>query len=274
MKLKIRNILKYQFSNPVNYGMQRLRLWPRKDLNQSIINWNIDYVGAKEEAHYNDHHNNRCSLITFMPGVTEITILVRGTVKTANKINRYLKSSEICPSWIYLEKTKFTTPGKAITDFCRFWSPTQLSKIDICNEVAKAIKDEMEYKIGETNVLTTAEESFRKKIGVCQDFTHIFLTCMRQLNIPARYVSGYLRMDESKIQNATHAWAEVFIDKLGWVGFDVANNINVDDQYIILAKGCDYRDANPVNGFQFGSNNNQVTNHIEIKKQRSRNVNQ
>ena len=254
--------------------MQRIRLWPNDDINQSIINWTIDYVDAKEQAHYIDHHDNRCTLITFVPGVTETTICVKGTVNTACKIKRYSKSSEYCPRWIYLEKTKFTTPGKSILDFCRFWYSTELSKIDICNEVAKAIKNEMEYKIGVTDVMTTAEESFKKKIGVCQDFTHIFLACMRQLNIPARYVSGYLRMDETRIQNATHAWAEVFIDDLGWVGFDIVNNISLDDQYIILAKGCDYRDANPVNGFQYGSENNQIINHIEVKKHMKRNGNQ
>ena len=87
MKLKIQNILKYQFSSPVTYGMQRLRLWPYKNANQNVIDWNIDYIGAQEQAQYEDHHNNQCKLITFVRGVTEITIRVRGTVKTAHKIN-------------------------------------------------------------------------------------------------------------------------------------------------------------------------------------------
>ena len=269
MKLTIQNTLTYQFSSPVTYGMQRLRLWPREEIDQHILNWNIDYIGAKEQVHYKDHYGNDCRLITFVPGVNEITIRVRGTVKTKSKQNRLSKPTEICPLWFYQAQTDLTSPGKSIQDFCRFWNSTELLRMDTCKELARAIKNEMEYKIGETDVLTTAEQSFRKKIGVCQDFTHIFLSCMRELNIPARYVSGYLRMDETKIQNATHAWAEVFFNDFGWVGFDIANNIDVDERYIVLAKGCDYHDVNPVNGFQFGSINNEVTNQIEVTMQKN-----
>ena len=194
MKLTIRNKLIYKFSSPVTYGMQRLRLWPRKEVNQHIINWNIDYVGAKKQVHYKDQYGNDCILITFVPGANEIAIRVRGTVKTKCRRNRSSKPTEIFPLWFYQAQTDLTSPGKSILDFCRFWSSTKLSKMDTCKELARAIKNEMEYKIGETDVLTTAEQSFRKKIGVCQDFTHIFLACMRELNIPSRYVSGYLRM--------------------------------------------------------------------------------
>ena len=269
MKLTIQNTLIYQFSSPVTYGMQRLHLWPREEVDQHILNWNIDYIGAKEQVHYKDHFCNDCRLITFVPGVKEITIRVRGTVKTKSKQNRSSKPTEICPLWFYQAQTDLTSPGKSIQDFCRFWHSTELLRMDTCKELARAIKNEMEYKIGETDVLTTAEQSFRKKIGVCQDFTHIFLGCMRELNIPARYVSGYLRMDETKIQNATHAWAEVFFNDFGWVGFDITNDIDVDERYIVLAKGCDYHDVNPVSGFQFGSINNEVTNQIEVKMQKN-----
>ena len=254
--------------------MQRLRLWPYKDLNQSIVNWRIDYVGAKEQAHYKDHHDNQCTLITFVPGITEITILVKGTVKTSFKKNHIPRNNELFPLWLYRTETDLTTPGKSISDFCKLWVSSHLSKIDLCKRVAEAIKNEMDYKSGKTNVLTTAEQSFKKKIGVCQDFAHIFIACMRKLNIPARYVSGYLSMNETKIQFATHAWAEVFIDECGWVSFDIANNMDVDEQYIILAKGCDYRDANPINGFQFGGKNNQVLNQIEVKTYKNRKSNQ
>ena len=75
-------------------------------------------------------------------------------------------------------------------------------------------------------------------------------------------------MDDSNVQAATHAWAEAFIDNLGWVGFDIANNIDIDDRYVVLARGCDYHDANPINGFHFDSANDLVINEIEVKRQR------
>ena len=63
MRLKVQNTIKYQFSNPVSYGMQRLRLWPQKTSDQIVDNWKIDLVGAKEQVNYKDHHDNKCSLI-------------------------------------------------------------------------------------------------------------------------------------------------------------------------------------------------------------------
>ena len=268
MRLKVQNTIKYQFSNPVSYGMQRLRLWPQRTSDQIVGNWKIDLVGAKEQVRYKDHHDNKCSLITFIPHVTEIIIYVKGSIKTGQKKKRTAVYSELCPIWIYRNETVFTTAGKSITDFCQFWSEPQPSKIDLCRKLAEAIKNEMEYKIGQTDVRTSAEQSFKLKSGVCQDFAHIFLACIRHLNIPGRYVSGYLKMDDSNVQAATHAWAEAFIDNLGWVGFDIANNIDIDERYVVLARGCDYHDANPINGFHFDSANDLVINEIEVKRQR------
>ena len=275
MKLEIKNIVKYQFSNPVSYGIQRLRLIPHEAPGQRIVNWNIDYVGAKAQAQYVDHHDNHCTLITFLPDVTEVIIHVNGIVKTHQKKVKYISKKHItCPIWVYKNETNFTTAGRSILNFCRIWYGSSLSKIDLCWQVAEAIKNEMQYQRGETNVLTTAEQAFQKKQGVCQDFTHIFVTCLRHLNFPARYVSGYLKMNGIKIQNATHAWAEVFIDNSGWLGFDLVNDIAVDEKYVKLATGCDYRDATPINGLQFDSQNNIVENQIEVRTQKNRKVDQ
>ena len=132
MRLKIQNLIKYQFSNPVSYGIQRLRLIPRKASNQKIINWNINYVGAKEQTNYKDHHENHCTLITFLPEVTEIIIRVTGIVKT-QKVRKFSsKNSEVCPHWIYKNETTFTTAGESILDFCHLWSKSPLPKIKIC----------------------------------------------------------------------------------------------------------------------------------------------
>ena len=103
--------------------------------------------------------------------------------------------------------------------------------------------------------------------GVCQDFSHILIACMRLLNFPARYVSGYLKINDKIEQEATHAWTEVFVDNLGWVGIDVSNNIAVDENYIVLATGFDYKDAKPIHGLQFESENNTLKTLINIQQQ-------
>jgi transglutaminase-like putative cysteine protease len=91
-----------------------------------------------------------------------------------------------------------------------------------------------------------------KKTGVCQDHAHIFVAAAHALGVPARYISGYLMMEEKIEQAATHAWAEAHIPGLGWVGFDPANEICPDDRYVRVASGLCYKDAAPVSGMRIG----------------------
>jgi transglutaminase-like putative cysteine protease len=93
----------------------------------------------------------------------------------------------------------------------------------------------------------------RQGAGVCQDHAHIFISAARANGIPARYVSGYLMMDDRIDQEATHAWAEAHVEGLGWVGFDVSNGISPDPRYVRVATGSDYRDAAPITGITQGS---------------------
>ena len=149
--------------------------------------------------------------------------------------------------------------------------------LDECKTIAEwvtqlesTLHDYFEYRPQVTTWESNTDEVIDARAGVCQDFAHIFLACMRYLKIPARYVSGYLKMENIKVQDATHAWTEVFLKDLGWVGFDIANNIDIDDKYIALAMGFDYRDTNPVDGFQYNSINERVVNKIKILQQSNR----
>jgi transglutaminase-like putative cysteine protease len=101
-------------------------------------------------------------------------------------------------------------------------------------------------------VETTAEAALALGQGVCQDHAHIFIGAARLLGLPARYVSGYLMMDDRVDQEAGHGWAEAHVAGLGWVGFDVSNAICPDERYVRLATGTDYRDAAPVTGINIG----------------------
>ena len=103
--------------------------------------------------------------------------------------------------------------------------------------------------------------------GVCQDHTHVFITIARLFGYPARYVSGYLMLENSIEQNASHAWAEVHLEGLGWVGFDVSNGISPDDRYVRIATGLDYREAAPVSGIWFGGGKESMTVKLQVQQQ-------
>jgi transglutaminase-like putative cysteine protease len=109
------------------------------------------------------------------------------------------------------------------------------------------------YEHGHTHVASTAEEALAQGRGVCQDHAHVFIAAARRLGYPTRDVSGYLLMDEVVDQDASHAWAEAWVEGLGWVGFDISNGISPDEQYVSVATGLDYQDAAPVSGVRFGA---------------------
>lgn len=89
----------------------------------------------------------------------------------------------------------------------------------------------------------------------------------RLAGIPARYVSGYLMMNDRIEQEATHAWAEAHIEGLGWVGFDISNGISPDPRYVRVATGRDYRDAAPVTGISFGGTEQVLTVDVAVEQQ-------
>ena len=123
----------------------------------------------------------------------------------------------------------------------------------------------VKYLKGKTNIRTTAEESLGLGCGVCQDHVHIFLATTRLLGFPSRYVSGYLMLNNTRIQDASHAWAEVFIENLGWVGFDISNGISPDDKYVKLAVGFDYLDVIPISGIRVGDSDEEIKTKILIE---------
>jgi transglutaminase-like putative cysteine protease len=116
------------------------------------------------------------------------------------------------------------------------------------------IHADFEYKPGSTSVTTTLEQAFTKRRGVCQDFAHLGIACLRSIGLAARYVSGYLETDpppgRPKLTGAdgSHAWLSVFIPEAGWVDIDPTNDQFVGDRYITTAIGRDYGDVPPMNG--------------------------
>lgn len=104
------------------------------------------------------------------------------------------------------------------------------------------------YVQGSTSPYTSAQEALVLRMGVCQDFSHIFLGLLRSQGIPSRYTSGYLYVGPERDASQLHAWVEVFIPHLVWLGFDAANNIEENERYIKIAHGRDYADCKPIKG--------------------------
>ena len=120
--------------------------------------------------------------------------------------------------------------------------------------LASQIHADFEYKPGSTSVSTPLQEAFAARAGVCQDFSHLGIACLRSLGLPARYVSGYLETDPApgrpKLQgvDGSHAWVSVLVPEVGWVDVDPTNDQFVNGRYVVTAFGRDYGDVPPLGG--------------------------
>jgi transglutaminase-like putative cysteine protease len=121
-----------------------------------------------------------------------------------------------------------------------------------------------------TTVATPLAEVFRQRRGVCQDFAHLLLGCLRSLDLPARYVSGYLETSAPPGMNrlvgadASHAWVSAYIPGSGWVEVDPTNNLLVADRHITVAWGRDYSDVSPVRGVAVGSGTHSLEVAVDV----------
>ncbi len=131
-----------------------------------------------------------------------------------------------------------------------------------------AIHRTFAYDATSTQVDSPIDDALLHRRGVCQDFTHIMLALVRNyLHLPARYVSGYLhhRRDDTSADGASHAWLEVFLPGLGWVGFDPTNNILAGDRHIQVAIGRDYADVPPTRGVYKGGSGSELSVTVRVR---------
>jgi transglutaminase-like putative cysteine protease len=139
--------------------------------------------------------------------------------------------------------------------------------IDRMHVLMNAVRDKVDYAIGVTNAHTSAAEALSDGQGVCQDHAHIFISAARVMGVPARYVNGYFLTDTDEPSEAHHAWAEAYIEGLGWLGFDPANGICPTDQYVRLACGLDAGSAAPIRGTRRGGTDEVLDVLVEVQQQ-------
>ena len=263
MRLKISHTTEYLYDEPVPYLLQRLRLTPISGPTQRVLNWAVEIDGAKIETGYLDQYDNRVELVSVEGAQHMIRITAAGEVDTLDKAGVFGAHLGCTPLWLYLRDTGRTRPGKLVRELAK--SVSGDSELAQMHALMDAIHETVAYIPGTTTTETTAEEALAARTGVCQDHAHIFIAAARLSGIPARYVSGYLLMEDTVDQVATHAWAEAHVPGLGWVGFDAANNICPDARYVRIASGLCYRDCAPVSGMRIGPAGENLKVHLTVK---------
>ena len=245
MRLAISHETLYRYDSPVRHSTQYLRLTPHNGRGQHILNWQLDLPASARCS--TDSYGNILHVLTLDYPHQEIRIRAHGVVETENIDS----DDDNLPPLFFLRQTALTTPDAALSTFAEDFRRAEPSRAQLAALMA-AIRERMPFLPGETQSHTPAAQAFAKGAGVCQDHTHVFLACSRQLGIPARYVSRYVYSPGHADNHvSSHAWAEAWVDG-AWFSFDVANGTPANDHHLKLAIGMDYLDACPIRGVRFG----------------------
>lgn len=265
MRISISHETHYQYDAPVPYALQQLRLTPKTSIGQSIINWDIQVEGGDLQTTFTDHHNNKVDLIRFAPDITEIIVRCGGEVDTLDRAGVVGAHGGYAPLWLFQRETPLTKADENIKELSKILTGDKdpIAQLHILNDT---ILEKVTYEKGTTSSATTAEESLLAGKGVCQDHAHIFISAARAAKLPARYVSGFLMTDDMEHQNAGHAWAEAYVENIGWIGFDPTNEQCPDDRYIRVATGLDAREAAPISGFVQGEVEEKLVVNVQVQQ--------
>ena len=254
MRLNIRHETIYRYVTPASRAIEVLRLLPRGHNGQYIATWRIDVDCDCRLDPSTDAFGNLMHEFTVDGPIEQLAIVAEGSIETVDTAGVLSGQIERFPPVLYLRDTALTAADPLLRDFAHeVAAAADGDRLTLMHALMDAIGQRMEFEVDGTTVGTSAVDAFALGHGVCQDFAHVFVAACRALAIPARFVSGYmLNVENPGKQTAGHAWAEVPIEGLGWVGFDPANGQCPTDAYVRLAIGLDYLGAAPIRGTVFG----------------------
>jgi transglutaminase-like putative cysteine protease len=258
MRLTVHHVTRYRFDPPARGIVQSLRLVPAPSGSQTIQSWVVDVPGSRRGSAFRDGAGDHVETVAFRGPVDAVEITVTGTVTTRDTAGVLKGVKETVPPAAYLRTTRATRPSRAL-DALAAGTAAADGPLARAHALSAAVADAIAYAPGQTHALTSAAEALDAGQGVCQDHAHAMIAVAVAAGLPARYVTGYLYTGDAaqagpdrRTGEAAHAWAEVWVEGLGWTGFDPANRCCPDERYIRLGSGFDAADAAPIRGVARG----------------------
>ncbi|MGQ0588367.1 MAG: transglutaminase family protein [Sphingosinicella sp.] len=265
MQLAVHYSTTYFYSEPARRVIQLLRKTPPSFAGQAVLDWRIDVDCDAQLREGRDGYGNITHMLYVDKPIESLRVAVTGRVLTEDRAGLIQGLPHDLPPQIFLRTTRLTGAGPALAALSAEVSSGTDAALDRLHRLNALLQARLRFDTEATEVETTAEKACAEGHGVCQDFAHIFIAAARCLGIPARYVSGHLfRRDGDHAQEAGHAWAEAWVEHLGWTAFDPTNGICTDDAYVRVACGLDYRDAAPVAGARAGGGSEDMAVEVRV----------
>jgi len=275
MQYSIKHTTWYSYTEPVPVCHNIVRLLPRVTESQKCQAFRL-VVDPEPPVitRRSDCFGNQLDYFSLHSSVSKLTITAESVVQVMKRAVSDIDSSQAWEDVVRQTKGNRTREGLQIQQFAHpstrvhFYPelrafaeksfPAGRPVVDALRDLMGRIYCEFEFDSRATTVNTPVDEVLRTRSGVCQDFAHLALGCVRMMGLAARYVSGYICTTPPPGQprlvgaDASHAWVAVFCGPLGWIDLDPTNNLITEDAHITIAWGRDYEDICPVQGVFIG----------------------
>jgi transglutaminase-like putative cysteine protease len=277
----------YDYVGEVSVSHHLLRLAPRQYPKQDCLNHGLEIVpGPATVTTHRDYFGNSTHFVGIETAHRQLVIRSRGRVAVSPA---FIPEPSETPAWEAvrarcrddlagqaLEAHEFIYPSPLVpmadefTDYAKASFSRGRPVLDAVTDLTRRIHEDFTFDPAATTVTTPVAEVFRNRRGVCQDFAHVQLACLRSHGLPARYVSGYLETDpppgQPKLRgaDASHAWVSFFCPGLGWLDTDATNNCLPSLRHITIARGRDYSDVCPIRGVLVGGQNQTLSVSVDV----------
>ena len=270
MRLRIRHESSYDYAPSARYVVQTLRMMPRSYDGLFVRRWRVE-VNADTRLEKGEDAYGNITHTLFMDGpVDAVRVTIDGEVDTVDTGGFIRGTRERMPVKLFMRDTRLTDASPAMNAHARDLLASQGGdKLATMHALMVGLHRDMRFEPGLTSTATPAAVAFEARHGVCQDFAHIFVACARAIGVPARYVGGYFLRSDVIDQDAGHAWAEAYLDGIGWIAFDPAHGVCTTDRYCRVAIGLDYLDAAPVRGSRSGGGDEKLTVQVQVQQGRA-----
>ena len=287
MILNVSHQTRFDYTQPVRVSQQLLRLTPRECPGQRVLDAGISISPEPVyQSERQDYFGNSVTQLAVQSPHTCLTVQALSRVQVERVEEHYL---DLGTSWEavaallvqpasvpalqasqFVYASPYVACGDAVRDFAASSFEPGAAFLPAVAALTARIFHEFQYEGGVTDVSTPVCRVLADKRGVCQDFAHLEIACLRSLGLAARYVSGYLLTrppagaERLVGADASHAWVSVWSPEFGWVDFDPTNNLVPSDEHVTLAWGRDYGDVSPINGFIVGGGRHTVLVSVDV----------
>jgi transglutaminase-like putative cysteine protease len=286
--LEIRHVTQYHYAHAVRESVMELWMQPQKSATQRLLSFELEVDPAAQLFSYADSFGNAVYHFDVPQAHERLEILARSAVETQvpaslpealdrGEWDRLRSDFVRGECFDYLRPHGYAVRTPALDAFVAKHGIDDLRRFDPLTaalKLSEVIYGAFEYETGVTEADSPIDHALAEGRGVCQDFAHIMIAICRDWGLPARYVSGYLFTNRAEKQDrsdpdASHAWVEVFLPSLRWVGLDPTNNIPAGERHVQVAVGRDYADTPPSRGVFKGETESQLAVGVSVRRARA-----